>query len=81
MNIHTSSRQAETARERGNVIYDRLLPELKRNGVVEGQFVAINIESGAYVTGATRVDLMSAYKKQFGRTVGWVRRVEYTKDE
>jgi hypothetical protein len=81
MNIHASSSQAEKARREGGIICKKLLPTLRESGVAAGHFVAIDVESGKYVTAATRLALMSAYKEQFGHTLGWVRRIDYGEHE
>jgi hypothetical protein len=77
MNIHARSGDAERAQLKGDAFYDRLLPEWKRQGLKSGLFVAINIDSGRYVTAQSRRELMISYKQEFGQALGWVRRIEY----
>jgi hypothetical protein len=77
MNVHARSGDAERAQSEGTAIYERLLPALKRQGLQPGLFVGINIDTGGYVTAATRRELMILYKQEFGRALGWVRRIEY----
>ena len=80
MNIRALAGEAERAQTAGNAIYQRLLPVFKQQGLAEGLFVAINIETGNFVVAETRRELMSKYKQLFGRAAGWVRRIEYRED-
>ena len=77
MNIHARSGDAERAQSQGTGLYDKLLPMLRRHGVKSGHFVAINIDTGRYVTAETRRELMISYKQEFGQALGWVKRIEY----
>jgi hypothetical protein len=77
MNIHARSGDAERAKSHGTALYDKLLPTLKREGLKSGHFVAINIDTGRFVTAETRRELMISYKQEFGSALGWVRRIEY----
>jgi hypothetical protein len=77
MNIHARSGDAERAQSKGEAIYETLVPDLKRQGLKAGHFVAINIDSGEYVVAETRRELMLSYKEKFGRAVGWIRQIEY----
>jgi hypothetical protein len=80
MNIHARSGDAERAQSEGNAIYGKLLPDFRRHGLKSGLLVAINIDTGRYVTAETRRELMILYKQNFGHAVGWVRRIEYGED-
>ena len=77
MNIRVQSREAERVQSKGDAIYSKLLPKLKQEGCEPGHFVAINIETGRFVTAKTRLELMTLYKQQFGQAAGWVKRIEY----
>jgi len=79
MNIHARSNEAELAERKGNALYQKLLPALMQQGCASGDFVAINIDTGRFVTAATRRELMISYKQSFGQSTGWVRRIEYGK--
>ena len=77
MNVHAEIGEAERAQSEGNVIFDRLLPLFKAQGLKPGHFVAINIATGEFVIAETQLKLMAAYKEKFGQSVGWVREIEY----
>ena len=74
MNVHAQSREAERVQSEGDAIYSKLLPKLREQGCESGHFVAINIETGGFVTAKTCLELMSLYKHQFGHAVGWVKK-------
>jgi hypothetical protein len=79
MNMHARDSDAESAERKGNALYEKLLPTLIEQGCSVGDFVAINIETGRFVTAATRRELMISYKQSFGQSIGWVKRIEYGK--
>jgi hypothetical protein len=68
--------QAEYARTRGSELYEKLLPMLKSKQL-DGQYIGINAESGAWVVANSRADLIDMCKEEFGGTPGWVQRISY----
>jgi len=68
--------EAEHAKSAGSKLYQQLLPSLKSKQL-SGQYIAINIESGAWVVAPSRADLIKAYKNEFGRAPGWVQEISY----
>lgn len=78
MNVQAPKRHAEWAQAEGEAIYRTLLPRLKAEGCKPGQLIAIDISSAGYVVADSHLALMDLYKSRFGKSVGWVRHVEYT---
>jgi len=68
--------EAEQAKRAGGKLYQKLLPTLRLKQL-SGQYIAINIVSGAWVVAPSRADLIKAYKKEFGRAPGWVQEISY----
>ena len=68
--------KAEDARTRGGELYEKLLPTLKSKQLF-GQYVGINVESGAWVVANSRANLMEICDREFGGAPGWVQRIIY----
>jgi len=77
MNIHAKMGEAERVQAQGDAIFERLLPRFQQQGLKAGTFVAIDIASGDFVSAGSSLDLMALYEKRFGKSVGWVRELEY----
>ncbi len=59
------------AQKKGEEWFQKLSPKIKH--LPAGTLVAINVDTGEFVTAIDQQVLLADFKKQFGDTLGWVR--------
>jgi hypothetical protein len=63
----------EFAAKAGPAWVEQLKPQLAE--LSKGTVVAINCETGEYVTGAGLSEARGAFERRFGKTVGWMHEI------
>ena len=64
------------AEAKGTVHLARLACEVRALALPRGSYVVIEVQTGQYVTGPSRLEARTAFKVRFPNTTGWACRVE-----